>query len=95
MLSSVVDLAQVDRVFIIGSITGYKYTSTSDIDINVVLNQTTTKNESTNAHLNARQINGVPAIGGKHPINFFIKSYSKSRDWDTYLFGVYDVLNNF
>ncbi|MBC8437000.1 hypothetical protein H8D85_01605 [bacterium] len=94
ILKNIIPLEYVDRALIIGSITGYKYTSESDIDVNVVLKETIPEDEANTLHKKTRIYNGTPAIGGNHPINFFIRPYHPPGNWSNSPFGVYDIFND-
>lgn len=69
LIESVIEPKKVKHMFVIGSITGYKYSKDSDIDVNVSIkpyDDTLAKTYKT------REINGVLAADTRHPINFFI-----------------------
>ena len=94
-LSSFMPYDIIKEIFVIGSITGYKYKETSDIDINVKIDVTKEKVKewSQIADIN----NGENAVGTRHPINFHVeKFYKKStpESWGDYKFGNYDLINN-
>ncbi len=93
-MEKVTPLDTIDRAYILGSITGYKYRDTSDIDINLILKPGITKDEVTKIHLGSRDFNGQLSRDGGHPINFFIKPYYAPSSWSGYTFGVYDILND-
>ena len=82
----------IAEVFIIGSITGYKYKETSDIDINV--------NVFSNADLYTSQqdlYNGTDAEGTRHPINFHTKQWYRAAtpdSWSDYIYGSYDLVSD-
>jgi len=80
-------------VVVLGSITGYKYKSTSDVDINV---KVTGKENAAKYHAHQDTLNGQLVSGTKHPINFFIQEHDDEHKsvWQDSHFGVYDVLNN-
>ena len=67
----------VKAVYIIGSITGYKYTDTSDIDINVHIDPF---DESMDKQKVTAAVNGFLGLGGRHPVNFFVQPYSPDTD---------------
>ncbi len=83
----------IKEVFIIGSITGFKYSETSDIDVNVRLSDL-----SAFYHEKKDILNGELAEGTRRPINYFIVEHdfdnpSTSETWADYKYGVYDVLH--
>lgn len=82
---------QIKALYVIGSITGYKYTDTSDIDINVHIDpfdETMDKQKVTGA------VNGFLGLGGRHPVNFFVQPYKPDTDWQDAIFGVYEILTD-
>tara|TARA_Y100000004_G_scaffold190521_1_gene247773 strand:- start:241 stop:1050 length:810 start_codon:yes stop_codon:yes gene_type:complete len=80
----------VKEVFIIGSITGYKYKETSDIDINVSIDPYDDKYQKAR-----KEINGFLSVGGRHPVNFYMVPFSGvSTAWQDAKFGVYDLLQD-
>jgi hypothetical protein len=80
-------------VVVLGSITGYKYKLTSDIDVNVKVSG---KENAAKYHKHQDVLNGQTVTGTEHPINFFIQEYNEEYHsvWQDAHFGVYDVLNN-
>jgi len=81
----------VKAAYLIGSITGYKYTDTSDIDINVHIepfDETMDKQKVTGV------INGFLGLGGRHPVSFFVQPYSPATTWQDAMFGVYEILSD-
>ena len=80
----------VKEVFIIGSITGWKYTETSDIDINVSIEPYDPEYQETR-----KEVNEFLGIGGRHPVNFYMVPFSGvSTAWQDAKFGVYDLLQD-
>ena len=71
-LYAVIPKNSVKLVSIIGSITGYKWTDTSDIDINVHVFPFDESRAKTNA---TREINGFLAEGTRHPVSFYIQEW--------------------
>ena len=95
LISNFIPTHLVKEIFIIGSITGYKYRETSDIDINVKIeaDPDTVDIYKKQAELN----NGILAIGTRHPINFFVDKYysaSTPESWSDYKFGNYNVISD-
>jgi len=81
---------QVKALYLIGSITGYKYTDTSDIDINVHIDpfdETIDKQKLTG------NVNGFLGMGSRHPVNFFVQPYTPETSWQDAMFGVYEILS--
>lgn len=81
----------IKEIFVIGSITGFKYTETSDIDVNIKIDPYP---EGLAKTALTKEINGFLSYGGRHPINFFLQKYIEGANWAGTKFGVYDVLNN-
>ena len=91
-LYSFMPLDNIAEVFIIGSVTGYKYKETSDIDVNV--------NVFSDADEWSSKIdlyNGKLAEGTQRPVNFFIKQWyrpASPKSWADYIYGAYDLIRN-
>ena len=60
----------IKSIYVIGSLTGYRYTEDSDLDVTMVLDVTDEELEAFKAKL--KDINGELAPGTQHPINFFL-----------------------
>ena len=84
----------MDKIFIIGSITGFKYKDTSDIDVNVYLKKEVSKEDVKMYHVGARIFNEKNAPGTKHPVNFYISDFKETAPFKWAKFGVYSVLND-
>ena len=93
-LRKILPLELVDKIFIIGSITGYKYKDTSDVDVNVYLKQEVTKEDVKLYHVKARSFNEQNAPGTEHPVNFYISDFKKTEPFKWAKFGVYSVLDD-
>ena len=65
----------IKEIFVIGSITGYKYKETSDIDINVKIDAPHDKVKELGQIADIH--NGEDAIGTRHPINFHVEKFYK------------------
>ena len=79
-------------IVIIGSITGYRYTETSDVDVNVMVEP-----YNPEYHEKRRSVSGFNAFGSRHPINFMIQEWHGKSDtnlWQDSYFGVYDVMSD-
>lgn len=83
----------IKAIFILGSITGYKWAQDSDIDVMIAVDPYDPSKGKTKS---LKDINGKNLYGTYHPINFFMtsflsttKSSLKNSDW-----GVYDVLED-
>jgi hypothetical protein len=74
---------------VLGSITGYQYTPTSDIDVNVVLDLP----EESLKELYKDLPNNILATNTKHPINYYISTIWKP-EWSKESNGVYNILKN-
>lgn len=70
-LSSKVPLDQVKGMYIMGSITGYKYVPETDIDVNVNVCNTFFSPE-VQGHRLTGSINDKPLSNGTHPVDYFI-----------------------
>jgi len=96
ILRKVLEIFDGDRVkglFIIGSITGYKWDWDSDIDVNIAIKGFEPSVGKTKM---TKQINGSYIKDTQHPINFFVSQfhentlkYFSSADW-----GVYEILSD-
>lgn len=83
----------VKEVMVLGSITGYKWTHMSDVDVSIYvedLNEDYSKTKAT------KSINGQKIPGSDHAINYFVRKYypevkerMAEHDW-----GVYDVISD-
>ena len=93
-LYNVVPKSLVAKVYIIGSITGYKYRDTSDIDVNVYLRADVSKEEVKLYHVKMRVHNETLAPGTKHPVNFYISYYVSDNPFSYSAYGVYSVIDN-
>lgn len=91
-LYEVVPQELIDKVFIIGSITGYKYKDSSDIDVNVYLRADVSKEDVKMYHLKMRPYNETLAPGTEHPVNFYISYAVSDEPFEYSKFGVYSVL---
>lgn len=73
-LYSVVPEEYISDIVVIGSITGYRYKPTTDVDINVTLNP-----EYNDLHkelnIKLRSVNEQDAPGTEHPINYYTHHY--------------------
>lgn len=87
---SILAVSNVSGVYLIGTITGYQYTETSDIDVNVsVLEYSLDMRDAAN------KLNGFPAYGSRHPVNLNIKQNEGNEEmWQDCAFGIYNVLKN-
>ncbi|MAH42807.1 hypothetical protein CL614_03720 [archaeon] len=69
----------MDKIFIIGSITGHKYKDTSDVDINVYLKKEIGPEDVKHYHTKARAFNEKNAPGTRHPVNFYISDFKETE----------------
>lgn len=67
--------ARVEAIFIIGSITGYKWEWDTDIDINIAIKDFEPSVGKTKM---TKEINGTLAKGTKHPLNFFVSEFHEN-----------------
>ncbi|MCK5613648.1 hypothetical protein KAR91_67910 [Candidatus Pacearchaeota archaeon] len=81
---------KIKQIFILGSITGFKYKETSDIDVNIKIDPYP---EGLAKTALTKGVNGFLSYGGRHPINFFLQKYTEGANWAGAKFGVYDVIN--
>lgn len=90
-IGKIENIVPVKEFFAIGSILTHRYSKTSDIDINVVIDEQDFDNISREALVNlAVKLNGNLASGTSHPINyFFVKGEFDTENAD----GIYDVAN--
>lgn len=85
-LYSFVPKEMVQQVLILGSITGYKYNPTSDIDVNVSILPYDLRFKEAR-----HDINGFLAFGTRRPVNFYFTEYKSDTVWNTAVFGVYSI----
>lgn len=89
-LFSVLDKNNIDGMYIIGTATGYQYTESSDIDINVSVREYDLSMRDA-----VNKINGFLSYGGRHPVMFNIKQNTGNEEmWQDAAFGVYNVLKD-
>lgn len=88
---TVVPKSEIYRMFVIGSIVGYKWDLDSDIDVNVVLSEASLG--SAHWHNIVKQKNGATLQGTNHTLNIFVQDFHEPN-WDDAIFGVYDLDNN-
>jgi len=81
----------IKEIFILGSVTGYKWDEESDLDVNVRVPLEEITDE---AHIKRKKTNGRLAFNTKHPINYFLQPYEYKASWQDAHFGVYDVLGD-
>ena len=81
------------QVFVIGSIVGYKYSDTSDIDVNVTVPDEMLTPELWEIR---RRQNGKPAHGTRHPINIYFQGRDSDEplEWQDSKYGVYNLLED-
>lgn len=98
-LDNVVPKQAIKEIFVVGSITGFKYDVDSDIDVSVYVQPITDSidPQSYASFLHAvarRQVNGICPPGSTHPINFYIKNYHDNARamYESADFGVYDLV---
>lgn len=60
---------QIESVFIVGSLTGYRYTDDSDIDVSVTIDVSDEELEKYRDE--TKKYNGKVLAGTKHPVNFY------------------------
>lgn len=89
-IPKIVPAEAIKEVFILGSITGYKWDDDSDIDVNI---RVPLEEITDAAHVKRKATNGQLLINTKHPVNYFLQPYEKKSSWQDAYFGVYDVLN--
>ncbi len=94
MIDRIYDLMGPDRVkamYLIGSMTGYKYKPTSDIDINVLVDPF---DKSIGKAKLTRPINEQNIGDTEHPVNYFVQPYDPDRTWQNSRYGVYSILED-
>lgn len=86
---------KIKEIIVIGSITGYKYDETSDVDVNVGIKVPEEVEMKLKTHV-VKDINGVPAPGSRHPINYFVQRWRPEMrtGYEDITFGAYDVLRD-
>lgn len=93
ILSALVDfnnVAKINGVYVVGSLTTNKFNKNSDLDVTIILDKDV--EEATIETLKKLVVgkNGVNAINSNHPINYFVR---KDFNVDAHP-GAYDVINN-
>ena len=78
-------------VVIIGSITGYKWSPTSDIDVNVLISPFDPNVDKMKV---TQDINNYLAVNTRHPVTFFVQEWTGNKSWQDAKFGVYEVLTD-
>lgn len=74
ILKRITDKIPADKikgVYIIGSITGYKYSPESDVDVDVNVSTDYFSDDIRGLRI-TKDINGKPVKGGTHPVAYFI-----------------------
>lgn len=92
-LYELVPKESVKEAVILGTITGYQWTPTSDIDVNPVIDPP----ELLTPELNEKRYrtNGWLAGNTKHPVSFLLQKWNgKPMLWQDAKFGAYDILKN-
>jgi hypothetical protein len=92
-----VPLKNIKEMYLIGSTTGYQWTETSDIDINVTVDPPELADHTLNPLINKARhsVNGKELSGTRHPINFFLVPWQGHfQFWGDMVFGVYDIMQN-
>lgn len=86
----VVPSEQIKNLYILGSITGYKWEDASDIDVSVYVFPFDATKEKTKA---TKEINGFPVPPYKRPLSFFLMEWRPTTESSILKtdFGVYDV----
>jgi hypothetical protein len=101
LLHNIVPKRNIRAAHVMGSITGYKYDTDSDVDISVYV-QPSTDGIDPDAYarflhtLTRRQLNGTKVPGTTHPINFYIKNHFPELAQMTANsdYGVFNLLTN-
>jgi len=91
ILTTRVPKETLKSVVIIGSITGYKWSLTSDIDVNVLIAPFDPSIEKMKI---TQGINNYLAVDTKHPVTFFVQEWKDDKSWQDAKFGVYEVLTD-
>ena len=89
--SKIVPAEAIKEIFIIGSVTGWKWDDESDIDVNLRVPEKYVTDE---AQIKRKSINGKIAADTNHVINYFLQIYEEPANWQDAYFGVYDVLQD-
>lgn len=83
---------ELHSAYIIGSITSYQWTETSDIDVMVF---TKTEQSDEFMHNTRKLFNGRCAESTRHPINYFFVTYNgNNENWQDSVFGVYNLITD-
>lgn len=80
------------EIHVIGAITGYQYTETTDIDLNVSLESQELVNQLWEVR---RGHNGKILQGTRRAVNYFLLAYKgEDQSWRDSYFGIYDLLGD-
>lgn len=87
------DSGDLGGVFMLGSLTGFKYNPTSDIDILVAIKELKPDKEKTHG---AKKFNGFKAAGTDREINYFLTDFrdDTKKNLASIPFGVYDLIED-
>jgi hypothetical protein len=69
----------IQRLLLLGSITGYQYTNSSDIDVNFVVNISDERLIEIAKEMSV-ELNGKNLSGTEHPVNYYISNEFK-KEW--------------
>jgi len=92
-IKKVVPLDHIKDLYVLGSITGFKWTGNSDVDIMVLVDPFDPSKEKTKA---TKKINNKRIPGTNHVINFFLTSWNKDSEesMSDADFGVYSIVSD-
>ena len=94
-LLSFLPMENIKSIYVVGTIAGYQYTDSSDIDVNVEVNPPELADDpSLKAKRKAADGDKVP--GTEHEINFFLIPWNKEKPefWGDAPFGVWNLLTD-
>lgn len=89
-IKKITPISNVAGVWLLGSITGYQYNETSDIDVNILV-----YNYNDTLKILGRKESGITTNSGRHPVNLFIRELGDTvPTWQDSYYGVYNILKD-
>lgn len=93
-LTSLFEPERIKEALILGSLTGYRYSDDSDVDVNVAIADL--PDEKSKTHYTRDTINGQYIPGTQHDVNYFLQNWEEGykENFQGLDFGVYDVIED-
>ncbi len=86
--SNNINTEDVKNLYVVGSITGFKYNEKSDVDVNVGLQTSEENMEILKKHLN--DVNGKPIPNTTHPLNFYFLPFDTELKTGDFTYDILD-----